>query len=63
MKNYFRLPKDKSVYKDWSHATGRPVDNLPSKIKNLQNFSNSYSYEQTEHVYYHSLEFLHNILC
>ena len=61
MKNYFRLPKDKSVYKDWSHATGRPVDNLPSKIKNLRKFLNSYSWEQTEHVSCHSFEFLHNI--
>ena len=34
-KCYFQLPKDTSVYKDWSHATGCPVDNLPSKIKNL----------------------------
>ena len=30
--SYFRLPKDTSVHKDWIHATGRPVDNLPSKI-------------------------------
>ena len=29
---YFRLPKDTSVHKDWIHATGRPIDNLPSKI-------------------------------
>ena len=30
--SYFRLPKDTSVHKDWIHATGRPIDNLPSKI-------------------------------
>ena len=29
---YFQLPKDTSVHKDWIHATGRPIDNLPSKI-------------------------------
>ena len=28
---YFQLPKDASVHKDWIHATGRPIDNLPSK--------------------------------
>ena len=61
-KFYFRLPKDTSVHKDWSHATGRPVDNLPSKIENLQKFSNNYSWEQTEHVSRHYFEFLHNIL-
>ena len=41
--SYFRLPKDTSVHKDWIHATGLPVDNLESKIKHLQKFSNSYS--------------------
>ena len=61
--SYFQQPKDTSVPKDWIHATGHPVDNLPSKIKNLQKFSNSYSQEQTEHIYCHSFEFLHNILC
>ena len=61
-KCYFRLPKDTSVHKDWSHAIGHPVDNFQSKIKNLRTFSNSYSLEQTEHVYRHSFEFLHNIL-
>ena len=61
--SYFRLPKDKSVHKDWIHATGRPVDNLPFKMENLRKFSNSYSQEQTEHVYCHSFEFLRNILC
>ena len=30
--SYFRLPKDASGHKDWIHATGRPIDNLPSKI-------------------------------
>ena len=30
--SYFRLPKNASVHKDWIHATGRPIDNLPSKI-------------------------------
>ena len=34
-KCYFRLPKDASVHKDWSHGAGRPADNLPSKIENL----------------------------
>ena len=60
---YFRLPKDTNVHKGWIHATGRPVDNLPSKIKNLLKSSNSYSGEQTEHVYCRSFEFLYNILC
>ena len=41
--------------------TGRPVNNLPSKIKNLRKFLNSYSWEQREHVSCHSFEFLHNI--
>ena len=59
--SYFRLPKDTSVYKDWIHATGHPVDNLPSKTENLQKCLSSYSEEQTEHVYCHSFEFLHNI--
>ena len=31
---------DTSVHKVWSHATGHPVDNLPSKI---EKFSNNYS--------------------
>ena len=61
--SYFRLPKDTSVHKDWIHATGCPVDNLPSKIENLRTSLNSYSPEQTEHVYCHSFEVLHNILC
>ena len=56
---YFRLPKDTSLHKDWSHATGHQVDNLLSKIKNLRKFSNSYSKEQTEHFNCHSFEFLH----
>ena len=60
--SYFRLPKDTSVHKDWIHATGLPVDNLESKIKHLQKFSNSYSQEQTEHVDCYSFEFLHNLL-
>ena len=30
--SYFRLPKDTSVHKDWIHATGCPIDHLPSKI-------------------------------
>ena len=30
--SYFRLLKDTSVHKDWIYVTGRPVDNLPSKI-------------------------------
>ena len=30
--SYFRLPKCTSVDKDWIHATGRQIDNLPSKI-------------------------------
>ena len=30
--SYFRLTKDTSIHKDWIHATGCPVDNLPSKI-------------------------------
>ena len=30
--SYFWLPKDTTVQKDWIHATGRPIDNLPSKI-------------------------------
>ena len=30
--SYFRLPKDTSIHKDWIHAIGRPIDNLPSKI-------------------------------
>ena len=30
--SYFRLPKYTSVDKDWIHATGRQIDNLPSKI-------------------------------
>ena len=55
--SYFRLSKDTSVHKDWIHATGHPLDNLPSKIKSLRKFSNSYSQEQTEHVYCHSLSF------
>ena len=61
--SYFRQPKDTSVHKDWIHATDHPLDNLQSKIENLQKFSNSYSQEQTEHVYCHSFEFLHNIFC
>ena len=61
--SYFRLSKNTSVHKDWIYATGCPVDNLPSKIKNVRTFSNSYSQEQTEHVYSHSFEFLHDIFC
>ena len=61
--SYFRLPKDTSVHKDWIHATDHPRDNLLSKIENLRKFSNSHSQEQTEHVYRHSFEFLHNIFC
>ena len=30
--SHFRLPEDTSVLKDWIHATGRPIDNFPSKI-------------------------------
>ena len=30
--SYFQLTKDTSIHKDWIHATGCPVDNLPSKI-------------------------------
>ena len=60
--SYFLLTKDASVHKYLVHAIGRRVDNLFSKIKNLRMFSNSYSQEQTEHVYCHSFEFLHNIL-
>ena len=30
--SYFRLPKDTSFHKDWIHAAGHPIDNLPSKI-------------------------------
>ena len=33
--SYFRLLKDASVHKGWIHATGRLVDNLPSKIGNF----------------------------
>ena len=33
--SFFRLPKDASVHKDWIHATGHPLDNLPSKVKNF----------------------------
>ena len=47
--------KDTSVSKACIHATGHPLDNLPFKIENLQKFSNSYSQEQTEHVYCHCL--------
>ena len=61
--SYFRLSKDTSVHKDCIHATGYPLDNLLSKIENLRKFSNSYSQEQTEHVYCHFFEFLHNIFC
>ena len=61
--SYFQLPKDTSIHKDWIHGTGSSVDNLPSKIENIQTFLNSYSKEQTEHVYCPSFEFLHNILC
>ena len=61
--SYFLLSKDTSVHKDQIHATGHPLDNLPSKMENLQNFSNIYSQEQTEHVYCHSFEFLHDIFC
>ena len=60
--SYFRLSKDTSVHKDWIHATGRPLDNLPSNIKNLQKFSNSYYQEQTEDNYCHSFVFPQNIL-
>ena len=51
------------VHKDEIHTTGHPLDNLPSKMENLRKFSNSYSQEQTEHVYCHSFEFLHDIFC
>ena len=61
--SYFRLPKDTSVHKDWILTTDHPLDNLTSKIENLGKFSNSYSQEQTEHIYCHSFEFLQNILC
>ena len=61
--SHFRLSKDRSVHKDWVHATGCQVDNLPSKIENIRKFLNSYSREQTEHVYSHSFEFLHDIFC
>ena len=30
--SYLRLTEDTSVHKDWIHAIGRTVDNLPSKI-------------------------------
>ena len=30
--SYFQLPKYTSIHKDWIHATGRPIDHLPSKI-------------------------------
>ena len=30
--SYFRLSKDTHIQKDWIHATGRPIDNLSSKI-------------------------------
>ena len=40
-KYYFQLPTDASVHKDWNHAKGHPVDNLPSKIKNLQKLLSS----------------------
>ena len=33
--SYFQLSKDTSVHKDWIHATGHPLDNLPSKIENF----------------------------
>ena len=36
--SHFRLPENASVHKDWIHATGPPVDNLPSKMENLRNF-------------------------
>ena len=39
----FQLPKNASVHKDWIHATGHAVDNLPSKIENLLNFLKSSS--------------------
>ena len=55
--SYFRLPKNTSVHKDWIHAAGRPVDNLPSKIENLRKFLSIYSQEQTEHVYCHCHSF------
>ena len=55
--------KDTSVCKACIYATGHPLDNLPSKIENLQKFSNSYSQEQTEYVYCHCFESVHNILC
>ena len=61
--SYFRLSEDTSVHKDWIHAAGYPLNNLPSKIENLPTFLNSYSQKQIEHVYCHSFEFLHNILC
>ena len=34
---YFRLSKDRSVHKDWIHATGHPLDNFP-KSKIYENF-------------------------
>ena len=35
------------VHKDYQiHATGHPLDNLPFKMENLQEFSISYSQEQ-----------------
>ena len=37
-KCYFQRPKDTSVHKYWRQATGRPVDNLPSKIEVFENF-------------------------
>ena len=61
--SYFRLSKDSRVHKDWIHATGHPLDNMPSIMENLRKFSNSYSQEQTEHVHCHFFEFLHNIFC